>query len=516
MKKSFSNFLACSFLSFLFLTSSIPTYAQNENGSLAPDFTLTDIEGNEYNLYDILDDGKMVVIDFMTTWCSPCWNFHESHILRTIYETHGPSGTDDIFVFMIESDEKTPVEALEGIGSETLGNWIEGTEYPIINLESDDFLYRYGVSAFPTVLTICPNKIINTYASWQEITVESIESKSDNCPYPTAELNAGIVHFSNSDLEGCGVLEFEPEILIQNTGISELNSVAIDYFINDNFEGTVNWQGAMKTYETESVALPLISLNQTSELKFEVTSVNGSEDQNESDNILIEEVNASLSVETDSLTIEILTDRLPEETYWAILNSNDEIVAEGGNVEMGFLNANDPDAPDDIPSDGNEYKEEKTIYTHDIVLPENGCYTFAIADWYGDGISGFAQGHYKISDKNGNEILYGDVGNFYRLDYPFKYSGLPVGVNDTEVHVGAKIFGNPVTEDLQLLIEVRDKTPIDVSIYDIMGKEVIRMGSENYFGKTSKSINTSHLNSGMYLLQISSPQFKRTLKFVKK
>lgn len=125
----------------------------------AHDFTVTDIEGNEISLYaDILDEGYIAVIDVSATWCPPCWTLHESHVLEDLHQNFGPEGTNQVRVVFYEADAATTMEDLMGNTPGTMGNWLEGNTYPVVN-ESPVTLDMsvYAPLGFPTLNIIRPS-----------------------------------------------------------------------------------------------------------------------------------------------------------------------------------------------------------------------------------------------------------------------------------------------------------------------------------------------------------------------
>jgi PKD repeat protein len=144
--------------------SSMPGFAQLQNGADAKDFTVTDLDGNTWNLFSLLDEGKVVYIEFSATWCGPCWNYHNAGHLKDVWNERGPNATDEAFVFFIEGDLNTSTSCLYGppgpcpTNTSTQGNWVSTTPFPIVDLDATNIgiRYDYQIAFWPTIYAICP------------------------------------------------------------------------------------------------------------------------------------------------------------------------------------------------------------------------------------------------------------------------------------------------------------------------------------------------------------------------
>ena len=141
---------------FLILALTTISYAQLKDETIAPDFNLTDIHGQQHHLYTYLNQGKTVILDFSATWCPLCWSYHQTNALKDFFILYGPNGSNEARVLFIEKDAQTTLADLMGNTGASAGDWVSGTPYPIIDDASLN--PQYIPNALPTIYGIHPDK----------------------------------------------------------------------------------------------------------------------------------------------------------------------------------------------------------------------------------------------------------------------------------------------------------------------------------------------------------------------
>jgi len=454
--------------------------AQLPNGSVAPDFTLTDLNGTSHNLYSLLDDGYTVFIDFSAVWCPPCWGYHTSGALEDLYMNHGPAGypnvnantTDDVMVFFIEGQGGT-LDELNGIGSGTEGDWITGTPYAIIptyaGTNSTQVTQDYQIGYWPTVYMICPDRILTETGAIQN------PYSAVNCPAPASNDNdARTFDYAGETLTCEG--DLIPEIMIQNYGLTNLTSLNIDVSVNGNVVSTTPWTGNLATYATDNITLPaLTALASNDAVAINTTYPNGVMDADPSNNPAAS-FNVTMATQNanTNVTVQIVTDQYGSETTWNIKDANGSTVLSGG----PYGNLQSSGTTTEAPVLG--------------TLLANTCYTFTIYDSYGDGINTAQYGAGSFSVTDGNGMILASGGVFTDEDGDaFKTGNATVGVNDIISNIS--IYPNPVKDVINI-----EGNYTSVDVLDILGNLVLSSS------KTTKNINVSSLADGVYMLNIKT------------
>ncbi|HZV68647.1 MAG TPA: T9SS type A sorting domain-containing protein [Saprospiraceae bacterium] len=380
----------------------IPTFAiaQLEEGSFAPDFTLQDLNGNTWHLYELLESGKHIILDFSATWCHPCWNYHETGLLNEAYTLYGPGGTDELMIFMIEGDDQTNLACLYDLPDcsfSTQGNWTAGTLYPIIN---DDVIADvYKIQGWPTHYHICPNKLINNTS---QPNLETIDYFLHSCAEPVGQHNASIEVFTSYAGEFCHSISTTPSIEVKNLGQQNMERATASCFVNGELRSTTTWEGHVIPFDTFTLSFPEITIDEAATVLVRIDSVNGVNDDDVTNNDVSVQFTSSPASVQNILQLELKTNFLPEGVYWEMTNSDSTVLYKGGNPTV--IGKED---------DGGTYTRSNTVYIISIPLPGDGCYAFSVYDSNG---SNAGVDYYKITGPSGEVLDQAGYVPFYKRE----------------------------------------------------------------------------------------------------
>ena len=135
----------------VFLLFGISLRAQQTNLTEAVDFTVTDCHGQTYNLFEILDRGQAVFIDFFFRTCGQC-----QVISPYITGSYTQMGCNMHDVFYIEISYIDNDAACLQWANEY------GVEFPTVGKDGggNEVFELYGIQACPTLVLIMPDRSI--------------------------------------------------------------------------------------------------------------------------------------------------------------------------------------------------------------------------------------------------------------------------------------------------------------------------------------------------------------------
>lgn len=128
----------------------------------APDFTVTTVHGEEFNLYTELDEGKTIVVDIFFVNCPPCNGI--APFIQDLNLKWGDGAADVEFISLTDVDtnaEIIPYEELHSLTFPAAGTDGGGSD-AVAPYKSGSFGQFFG---YPTILVIAPDKTVN-YDVW--------------------------------------------------------------------------------------------------------------------------------------------------------------------------------------------------------------------------------------------------------------------------------------------------------------------------------------------------------------
>ncbi len=152
------------------------------NGSVIPNFTVTDVDGVQHDLYNYTAQGKHLLLAFWFVGCIPCEQTAPK--VAELYETYG-CNSGDLVVLRVNAGIDMDWQIAQ-FGA------LHGGPYqqpPAINeAGSAQIAWTLGVYTYPTYALIRPDNVVHNNAIWPVYTIQNFLNafppESDIQPMP--------------------------------------------------------------------------------------------------------------------------------------------------------------------------------------------------------------------------------------------------------------------------------------------------------------------------------------------
>jgi len=485
MKQLFTIFLS------LFLTAQV-AWAQPETGGIAPNLTFTDIDGDTYTLYDMLDQGKTVYLDLFATWCGPCWNFHQNHILEDLHTQYGAGGTDEVRVFAIEADPSTAVNRITGQGDRTIGDWTTGISYPIANDHNAARLFN--LAAYPTIVVIRPDRVMfNAYS----VVYPNIDYLYNTGVGGTNDVIIESRTFGNGSY--CDGTTRRLDVSVRNVGATT-SDVVVNLLINGE-EFAQATATAVEPFKTKRVRFDRYEVTDNVSLEANVVSVNGQPDDKAYWNQSIGSLQSpDLDMtKADQATIIVTTDFYPGDrrVYLEDLEGN---VILNHRFRKGLS--------DQFGGGGVDANKD---HEFQVDVSEAGCYRIIIStEELGVGMNYYDPSIHpepgiQIVDNDGNVVKPKDPAD---RDFTaarainFDTKNL-TAIEEVQGLADITVFPNPAKDATTLQFMLDRNEDLEIAVLNTVGQQIKIVETGSYVaGLNTVDIPLQNINAGLYYVTV--------------
>ncbi len=147
---------------------------KSNSQTIAPDFSLVDVNGTNVNLYNELNLNKTVILDFYTVSCGTCINNITTN--ENLWQIYGYNG-DSLWFWGIEVGTATDSTIVAF-------NQQYNVTYPTFSTSNNDSIISlYNITYAPQYCVICSNKLMKF------ITVSNLAAAINGCKQITNSTN---------------------------------------------------------------------------------------------------------------------------------------------------------------------------------------------------------------------------------------------------------------------------------------------------------------------------------------
>jgi hypothetical protein len=145
-------------------------------------------------------------------------------VLKQLHEQFGPNGSNQLRVIFYEGDPNTDLNALQGTGGNTTGDWITGTTFPIVNESPLTLnLNIWAPDGFPTVNIVNPSDKVIVADTWN---IFSLNGQVDAITTATG-ISLSPVSISNITAPGVSIAYPNPSSSIINVNLADFNNAQV-------------------------------------------------------------------------------------------------------------------------------------------------------------------------------------------------------------------------------------------------------------------------------------------------